>query len=172
MDRIDTIVIENSIKNEAPDIRMQNPMGMVIVNNGFIKQAARLRKSLLQRRLETGFSMLEAIVVVGVLLAIAVSGFVAYAAITQNAKTAAVKSAASEVHTAVILASSDGDSTTQPQDVIDDWNAITDQIHVEILALTMGAYANGDYCVSATNVAQPEITARGGECSNVTEAGG
>jgi type II secretory pathway pseudopilin PulG len=60
------------------------------------KWAKRIRRSL-NARLETGFSMLEAVVVVGVLLALAVGGFLAYGPITQNAKIAKMKSAASEV---------------------------------------------------------------------------
>lgn len=119
-------------------------------------------------RLETGFSMLEAVVVVGVLLALAVSGFIAYGAITDNAKTAGVKSAASEVHTGVVSASIDGDSGTQPQDVIDNWNASTKQIKVEIIPPTAGETSlNGDFCVQATNVDSPDITAREGNCSDV-----
>lgn len=127
-------------------------------------------------RLETGFSMLEAVVVVGVLLALAVSGFFAYGPIAENAKRAKVKSVASEIHTAVLVASIDGDSTTQPQDVIEDWNSTTDKIRVEILeagfaamTTTLSPSANGDFCVQATNVESPHITAREGSCADVTD---
>jgi type II secretory pathway pseudopilin PulG len=120
-------------------------------------------------RIETGFSMLEAVVVVGVLLALAVGGFFAYGPIAENAKKAKVKSAASEIHTAVLVASSDGDSNTKPQDVIDAWNGSTGKIRVEILEpIAGGTSANGDFCVSATNVESPYITARAGACSNTT----
>lgn len=125
------------------------------------------------RRLETGFSMLEAVVVVGVLLALAIGGFFAYGPIAENAKKAKVKSAASEIHTGVLVASIDGDSMTNPQGVIDAWNASTDKIRTEILAPSAdGVSANGDYCVQATNVESPHITAREGSCSTVTSTPG
>lgn len=73
-------------------------------------------------RLESGFSMLEAVVVVGVLLALAVGGFIAYGAVAENAKKAAVESTASRVYTAIEVAKSDGDPSTTPQKVVDDWN--------------------------------------------------
>lgn len=119
-------------------------------------------------RLDTGFSMLEAVVVVGVLLALAISGFIAYGPITENAKIAKVKSAASEIHTGVLVASSDGDINTRPDDVIKDWNSSTDKIKVEILPPTSGgASANGDVCVQATNLESPSIAAREGSCESV-----
>lgn len=131
----------------------------------------RIRESRPPYRLETGFSMLEAVVVVGVLLALAVGGFFAYGPIAENAKIAKVKSAASEVHTGVLVADVDGDPNTNPQDVIDDWNASTDKIRVEILEIpalaamaTAARSANGDFCVQATNVESPHIKARSGAC--------
>jgi hypothetical protein len=142
------------------------------VNKSFIKKPDRFRELLAKHRLETGFSMLEAVVVVGVLLALAVGGFFAYGPITENAKIAKVKSAASEVHTGVLVASMDGDSNTQPQGVIDDWNDSTGKIRVEILEPTAGGpSANGDFCVQATNVESPTIAAKAGACDDVTGGG-
>lgn len=127
-------------------------------------------------RLETGFSMLEAIVVVGVLLAIAVGGFFAYGPIVENAKIAKVKSTASQIHTAVVVYHSDGDPMTHPQDAIDNWNNSTDKIRVEILDSGAGVAAmtttapsqgdNGDFCVQAVNVKDQHIRARKGACNN------
>lgn len=127
-------------------------------------------------RLETGFSMLEAVVVVGVLLAIAVTGFFAYGPITENAKKAVVKSAASEIHTAVLVANIDGDPATKPQDVIDTYNKSNDKVKVEILepfaalpamSTTAAPTVEEDFCVQATNIQTPKIFARTGSCSNV-----
>jgi type II secretory pathway pseudopilin PulG len=127
-------------------------------------------------RLETGFTMLEAVVVVGVLLALAVGGFFAYGPIAENAKKAKVKSAASEIHTAVLVANIDGDPATKPQDVIDTYNNSTDKIKVEILepfediaAMSTAAAptVEQDFCVQATNIKSPHIVAREGACSNV-----
>ena len=63
-------------------------------------------KKLKMYKLQTGFTMLEAVVVVGVLLALAVGGFFSYGSITQNAKMAAVNSAASSIYTAILVAQS------------------------------------------------------------------
>lgn len=136
---------------------------------------ARLRKT---HRLETGFSMLEAVVVVGVLLALAVGGFIAYGPITENSKKAAVKEAASSVHTAVVVADIDGDSETQPEDAIANWNNSTDKIKVEILPHATGSSSlNSDFCVEATNQEDSKITAQSGDCTDViggssTDGGG
>lgn len=139
-----------------------------------IKKKPRLRERLRELKLlETGFSMLEAVVVVGVLLALAVTGFFAYGPITENARTAVVKSAASEIHTAALVASLDNDASTTPQGVIDAYNDSTNKIHVEILPPTAGGVStNGDLCVAATNKENSAITARAGDCSDVTAGPG
>lgn len=151
------------------------------MSKSFIKSEVLRRLSLLQR-LETGFSMLEAVVVVGVLLALAVTGFFAYGPIVENAKIAKVKSVASEIHTGVMAANIDGDTTTNPQSVIDNWNKSTDKIKVEILAsaaVTPATSSTGtapsaeeDFCVQATNVENPNIKAREGACSDVISGSG
>jgi beta-mannanase/type II secretory pathway pseudopilin PulG len=128
-------------------------------------------------RLETGFSMLEAVVVVGVLLALAVGGFLSYGPITDNAKNASVRSAASSVYTAVMAAAFDGDSSTNPDDVVRDYNASTTKIKVEILdtanlaAMTTAESkpnANGDFCIEATSLEKTSIKARMGSCDGAT----
>lgn len=81
---------------------------------------------------EAGFSMLEAVVVVGVLLALAVGGFLAYGQITTNAKKASVESAASSVYTAALSAVADGDASTSAQKVQDDFNNSQNEIKITI----------------------------------------
>lgn len=137
------------------------------MGKGFLKVRQIIHRSK-SFKMETGFSMLEAVVVVGVLLALAVSGFLSYGPIIDNAKKAKVKSAASEIHTGVLVASMDSDTNTKPQDVIDAWNGSTDQIFVEILKPAAGEIsANGDYCVQATHKQNPLIIARTGACEGV-----
>lgn len=131
------------------------------------------KKPLKNWRLETGFSMLEAVVVVGVLLALAVGGFFAYGTITDNAKTAAVKSAASQVHTAILVASFDGDPATTSTTVMDDWNNSNDRIKVKIIGDTVeiGAMTAGevipsepDVCVQAKYVDGSNLSSLAGSC--------
>lgn len=143
------------------------------MNKSFIKKPARFGELLDKHRLETGFSMLEAVVVVGVLLALAIGGFFAYGPITENAKIAKVKSSAAEVHTGVLVASMDGDASTDPEDVITDWNGSTDKIRVAIVSPAPGeSSANGDFCVSATNLESPHITAQTGACDDAVSSPG
>jgi surface protein len=141
------------------------------VNKSFrTAQSIFLRR--MKHRLETGFSMLEAVVVVGVLLALAVGGFLSYGPIIENAKTASVKSAASQVLTAATVASLDGQSDTDPQDVISAWNESTERIEVKILEPAGGVSENGDFCIKATDLENPSISALSGSCAEVVDDGG
>jgi hypothetical protein len=125
--------------------------------------------------------MLEAVVVVGVLLALAVGGFFAYGPIVENAKMAKLKSAVSEVHTAVTVSIIDGDSTTSPKGVIDTYNASTNKIRfgiraaegvVAIPAMSTEAptedyipTSDNDFCLTATSTDTPDLTAEAGNCA-------
>lgn len=93
------------------------------------KFAARL-KNYRSNLKSAGFSMLEAVVVVGVLLALAVSGFIAYGSITDNAKKASTESAAASVYTAALAANMDGDATTTVNKVLSDYNSSQNTIVV------------------------------------------
>lgn len=125
----------------------------------------------------SGFSMLEAVVVVGVLLALAVGGLLAYGPITANAKKAAAKSAASSVYTSVLVSIADGDPTTNSQKVIDDYNSSQNEIRMEILegaapaAMATTGYvpkSDNDFCVRATVIANVSIFAEMGNCPTPT----
>lgn len=117
------------------------------------KMAARL-KNYRSNLKSAGFSMLEAVVVVGVLLALAVSGFIAYGSITANAKKASVESAASSVYTAALAAEMDGDAATTSALVKSDFNASQNSITVDIQGsdktLSVKATNAGDTSISAT----------------------
>lgn len=103
-----------------------------------------------------GFSMLEAVVVVGVLLALAVAGFIAYGQITDNAKKAAVESAASSVYTAAAASEMDGDPATTLTTVADDYNNSQSAIKVAITG------TGKTLKVVATNNDSPAKTATAG----------
>ena len=129
-----------------------------------------------KKTIETGFTMLEAVVVVGVLLALAVGGFLSYGPIVQNAKTAAVKSAASSVFTAILVAQVDGDPSTTPTGVVNDYNNSNSRFRAEIreagtvavvAAMTTDDYVpetDSDFCVSVTDTEIPSIAAEEGNC--------
>lgn len=130
----------------------------------------------------SGFSMLEAVVVVGVLLALAVGGFFAYGPITKNAQMAKVKSAVSEVYTAVTVAQIDGDPTTSVVSVIDSYNASQNAIKFEIrrgetqptiAAMTTMGYvpqSDNDFCLKASKIGDASIFAEMGDCTPPVKA--
>lgn len=130
----------------------------------------------MRSRLQTGFSMLEAVVVVGVLLALAVGGFLSYGPIAENAKKAAAKSAASQIYTAVMVALSDGDPTTNATDIVDKYNGSDTEYLAELSApaddpsvgaMTTAAYtpaSDSDFCLTITHKSRPNIVAQMGNC--------
>lgn len=60
---------------------------------------------------ESGFSLLELVVAIGILLVLTVGGLIGYSEITDNARTAAAQTAASEISTGVMVALSDNVDT-------------------------------------------------------------
>lgn len=69
---------------------------------------------------DSGFSLLELVIAIGIILVLTVGGLIGYGAIQDNAKRAATEAAASEVATAAMAYDTDG---TQPvQAAVDDWN--------------------------------------------------
>ena len=70
-----------------------------------------------------GFSLLELVVAVGILLVLTVGGLLAYSGITDNARNAAVQSAASEVYTSASAYEADNLSSTVASDAGDEWTA-------------------------------------------------
>lgn len=59
---------------------------------------------------ENGFSLIELVVAIAILLVLSVGGLLGYSAITDNARTSSASSAASEVSTSIATALSDDDA--------------------------------------------------------------
>lgn len=70
---------------------------------------------------EQGFSLLELVVAVGVLLVLTVGGLLAYSSITDNARQASVNNLADEIYTVVSANLSDTDSTTTIASAMENW---------------------------------------------------
>jgi len=86
---------------------------------------------------EDGFSLIDVVVTVAIIVALSVGGFIAYNGIISNAQKAAVQGAADQVYTAAMTAynSTDGDSaalTAAVDKVEEDYNASSDVIEVEV----------------------------------------
>lgn len=70
---------------------------------------------------EDGFSLLELVVAIGILLVLTVGGLIGYSAITNNAKDAAVQSAVSEIATSAAVKEANGDTNTGAMEAATDW---------------------------------------------------
>jgi len=71
---------------------------------------------------ESGFSLIDVVVTVAIIVALSVGGFVAYSGIVDSAKAAATVSAADQVRTALVVADNDNDPATTHGTVISGYN--------------------------------------------------
>lgn len=69
-----------------------------------------------------GFSLLELVVAVGILLTLTLGGTTAYGFVRQNAREAAVNNAADQAFQQAVAAFVDGDPNTEPNDAEFQWN--------------------------------------------------
>lgn len=70
---------------------------------------------------DNGFSLLELVVAVGILLVLTVGGLLAYNGITKNARQAALDNAVAEIYTAGMANWADNSPDTDMKDVIENW---------------------------------------------------
>ena len=76
---------------------------------------------------DKGFSLVELVVVIGIIAVLSATGLVSYSSITNNAHKEATNLAASEVYLAVLAAENDGNSATDPEIVVKDYNKLRSQ---------------------------------------------
>jgi len=95
---------------------------------------------------EGGFSLIDVVVTVAIIVALSVGGFVSYSGIVNNAKAAATTSAADQVYTALAVNANDGGLA----DPIAAYNASSDAIKVysdstglKVVAVNKAALAKG-----------------------------
>lgn len=91
---------------------------------------------------DIGFSLLELVIAVGVLLILTLGGLLSYNGIINNARDAAVQKAANEVYETAMARYSAGDNGI-PADADDDWNnsaSNDNQITTELSDLNNGRY--------------------------------
>jgi surface protein len=74
-------------------------------------------------RAEDGFSLLEMVVAMGILIVLTVGGILSYNGVQQTAKDTAVESAAKAIHTAAKNYQNDNKSSTSAQRAADEYNA-------------------------------------------------
>lgn len=78
---------------------------------------------------EGGFSLIDVVVTVAIIVALSVGGFIAYTGLVTSAKEAATAAAADQVYTAVIVANNDGGKDT-PAQIATKYNASSNGIKV------------------------------------------
>lgn len=99
---------------------------------------------------EGGFSLIELVVAVGVLLVLTVGGLIGYGAVVHNAKVAAVENAADEVLTAVMVHEANG-ADTAVNNPAKAWNDADpdDSITVDFSASQSSSVVNGKVVLGA-----------------------
>lgn len=116
---------------------------------------------------DSGFSLLELVVAVGILLVLTVGGLLAYNGITRNARVAAVQSAASEVYTGAVAYDSNGQDYKLAEG---EWNGSSKKKDGEASVVVSSDKPGGEdsgICVSAVMTEYPDIRVnRGAGCSN------
>ena len=127
-------------------------------------------KSLREEAGQDGFSLLELVVAVGILLVLTVGGLLAYNGITDNARTAAVQSAASEIYTAATAFEAAGETNAGAKQAADEWvdSAEDGKFQVfyneETNAIRVVSVAGGNEAVAPANgTATVEATGTAGE---------
>lgn len=68
-----------------------------------------MRKTSFKSIKEDGFSLIDVVVTVAIIVALSVGGFIAYTGIVDNAKNAALSAAADQGYTAALVAINNGD---------------------------------------------------------------
>lgn len=87
-----------------------------------------------------GFSLIDVVVTVAIIVALSVGGFIAYTGIVDNAKGAALSSAADQIRTGGTVASNDSDPATTPASV----------------AGLFASSSDGEYTVDVTGMTLPD----------------
>lgn len=105
---------------------------------------------------EGGFSLIDVVVTVAIIVALSVGGFVAYTGLIDNAKKAAVAGAADQVYTAIVVAENDTDAATTGATVKAAYEKSTADITITVTG------TGNTLSVKATNKDTPAITATRG----------
>lgn len=112
-------------------------------------------KSVRENAGEEGFSLLELVVAVGILLVLTVGGLLAYSGITNNARTAAAQSAASEIYTAATAKEAAGETNAGAQEAAEEWLGAAQDGKFEV------SYDEGTNSIKVKTVAGGDVAMKG-----------
>lgn len=121
---------------------------------------------------ESGFSLLELVVAIGIILILTVGGLIGYGAVRENAKEAASEKAASDVMTAAMVYDHDLDSNgSEVEDAGNVWNDSAKDS--TIVAESKVVTENGQNCIRVTATHRDGYVAeRTGGCETPAGSGG
>jgi len=86
-----------------------------------------------ESRSESGFSLIDVVVTVAIIVALSVGGFIAYSGLVANAKQGAVDYAASNVYKSAVVYENDSDGATTACSAVDEYNGSSEGIDVELI---------------------------------------
>ena len=105
-----------------------------------------LLKRLKSQRDERGFSLIDVVITVAVIVALSVGGFVVYNGIVDNTKQGAVDYAASNTYKAALAYESDGMDDTTACSAVNEYNTSSTGIDVQLMIpKTDTATVDSDY---------------------------
>lgn len=128
------------------------------------KRGAKPLHRLLIEKNEQGFTLMEVVITVAVVLILSIGGFMSYQGFQSKARDAAVESAAEQVYTGA-AAERMNKPNTDLDAVAASYNATADGITASI------AEGANDICVSAEMDGYPEHAAQRGDCDGVNIGG-
>jgi len=91
------------------------------------------RISKLRNRDDQGFSLIDVVVTVAIIVALSVGGFVSYSGIVNTAKQGAVDYAASNVYRSAVVYENDGNNDTNACSAVDEYNGNAEGIKVSLI---------------------------------------
>lgn len=112
-----------------------------------LSRIVKLAKDRFENAKDAGFSLIELVVAISIMLILSVGGLLAYTGITKNAKKAAVDAAASDVFTAALAYENDTDPGTGADDAAEEWKTSAKDDSITVTATA----ANGKLTVLAKN---------------------
>lgn len=118
---------------ETRHIRVRSKLGEQVHMNGLKKRLLSLRE-----KNEQGFSLIDVVVTVAIIVALSVGGFVAYNGLINSAKQGAVDYAASNVYKAALVYESDTNSDTDACSAVDEYNNSSKEIRVQLMVPKSG----------------------------------
>jgi len=87
---------------------------------------------------EDGFSLIDVVVTVAIIVALSVGGFVSYSGIVNHAKQGAVDYAASNVYRSAVVMENDGEDDTNACTAVDRYNKTSEGIAVSLIVPKAG----------------------------------